>query len=511
MVNLKQKITNLFKPIDLTKGTPWKKILIFMIPILLSYVFQQVYTLSDAIIVGNTLTAPEVSGVNVVYALIFIVLQFAFGCTSGFSVITANKVGEKDDQGIRRSFATQISLSAIISLILTVIGILCIPQLLSIIEIKPNDLDYQYAYTYLFIIYLGLFTQIFYNLIVNVLRSLGDSLTPLLFLIFSTILNIGLDYLLILVFKWGVAGAAIATIFAQFVAFIACFIYALKKYPVLRIKLRDFKFDFKENLEHLKLGIPLALNFSILAIGLITLEKAMVKFDYGATIEAGVAIFDSKLAYGATTKFNDFLMVPFSSLGSAMLSYAGQNRGARDFDRLKKGLKQSIILMFIMYIILLILGIALSYNGLFTHFFLSEANNNENVRWYAQTYMYIDASLYFILGFLFIGRNYLQGIGKALCPFLAGIGELIGRIVLAEFMPIMVDPGNIYSQKAFVGVCFSDPAAWLLACLFLGFGIYYYIIKGKLKTEIELELKETEEIEKQKHITNSNSKLQEQN
>lgn len=345
------KFKKLFDPVDLTKNKPYKQLLIFMFPILISYIFQQVYTISDAAIVGKYLSAAEVSGVNVVYSLIFIVLQFAFGCSSGFSVVTSNFAGEKNEDGIRKSFATQLLLSFIISIILTILAILLIPSLLSYIDLNPSDGDYEYAKTYLLIIYLGLFTQVFYNLMVSILRSIGDSFTPLLFLIGSTILNIGLDFLCILFFKWGVAGAALATIFSQFIAFIACLIYSLIKYPFFRIKLKDFKMSFKFVLEHLKLGLPLAFQFSILAIGLITLEKAMVKFDTGNAIIYGHEIFDCKLAYGAAVKFNDFLMCPLSALGTACLSYAGQNYGARDSYRLKSGLKEAIILMFIIYFI----------------------------------------------------------------------------------------------------------------------------------------------------------------
>lgn len=486
-----KKIHSLFKPIDLTKNKPYKQLLIFMIPILLSLIFQQVYTISDAAIVGKYLSAPEVSGVNVVYSLIFIVLQFAFGCASGFSVITSNKTGEKDEEGIRKSFATQLLLSLIISIILTIIAISLIPFLLNYIDLKPTDEDYQYAEIYLFIIYLGLFTQVFYNLMVSVLRSIGDSLTPLLFLIGSTVLNIGLDFLCILVFKWGVAGAALATIFAQFVAFISCFIYSLIKYPFFRVKLSDFKLTKIRTIEHLKLGLPLAFQFSILAIGLIVLEKAMVKIDTGTSISTSKEIFDCKLAYGTAIKFNDFLMCPLSALGTACLSYAGQNYGAKNISRLKEGLKDSLLLMLTFYVILLIIGVSLSINGLYTNIFLSSSNNNERIKYYASTYMYIDSSLYFILGFLFIGRNYLQGLGKSLYPFLAGVGGLIARVLCAKFMPLIIDPLTPYSDKVFVAICFSDPLAWLFSIIVLSVGIYIYLIKGKIYKELAFQERQT--------------------
>lgn len=385
----------------------------------------------------------------------------------------------------RKSFATQILLSLVISAILTVLAIFLIPSLLSYIDLRPEDADYQYASECLFIIYLGLFTQVFYNMMVSVLRSIGDSFTPLLFLIGSTILNIALDFVCILFFKWGVAGAALATIFSQFVAFVACLVYSLVKYPFFRFKLSDFRMSFKFVFDHLKLGIPLAIQFSIMAIGLIALEKAMVQFDVGNSMLTGESTFDCKLTYGAAVKFNDFLMCPLTALGTACLSYSGQNFGAKDVKRLKTGLKQALLLMLAIYVVLAVIGVACSVNGNYTGLFLSNENNNDRVRFYASTYMIVDSCMYFSLGLLFVGRNYLQGLGKSLFPFLAGVFELVGRVLVAEFMPSLVDPVNPYSDKAFISVCFSDSLAWTFGFLVLMVGIFIYIIRGKSFREIE--------------------------
>lgn len=309
---------------------------------------------------------------------------------------------------------------------------------------------------------------------VSILRSIGDSLTPLLFLILSTFINILLDLLFIIIFKWGVAGAAWATVIAQFISFIGCFIYSLVKYDYLRFKLSDFKLNIKFILDHLRNGLPLAFQFSILAIGLIILQKGMIKFD---TVEG---VFDCKNGYGAAIKFNDFLMCPLNALGTAMLSFSGQNYGAKNELRIKKGIKASITIMLITYVVLFALGGLFSIDGFFTNLFLSAENNNDRVKFYASTYILIDTSLYFILGFLFLGRNILQGLGKPLCPFLAGIGEMVARILIVEFLPQMIDPINPASDKAFVSICFSDSLAWVFACFFLFIGAYIYIIKGKL-------------------------------
>ena len=220
------------RPVDLTHGTPWRVILLYAAPIILSYYLQQVYTLTDAIICGQVLTAEQVAGVNDTFPLTFIFLQFAFGCTAGFSVITANCVGSRDARGVRRSFAAQIELSLVISAFLTVLSILLLPQMLALINVTPAHGEvYTTARTYCLIIFIGTVAQIGYNLICGILRAFGDSFTPLLFLTISTLLNVGLDLLFLVPLRMGPAGAAIATVAAQLLSLVGCTIYTLRKYP----------------------------------------------------------------------------------------------------------------------------------------------------------------------------------------------------------------------------------------------------------------------------------------
>ena len=473
-------VKKLFSPVDLTKGKPIKSLLVFMLPILLSLVFQQIYTISDAAIVGQTLSKVEVAGVNDVYGLFYIVIQFSFGCAAGFSVISSEKAGESDEEGIRKSFAAQILLSTILSLLLTAIFVPLVPSLLKMIGLEESNPVFPYAKKYLVIIYLGLFTQVFYNLVVSVLRSIGDSFAPLMFLIGSTILNIGLDFLFIMSFKWGVGGAAIATIIAQFLAAVVSFIYCMKKYSYLRVRLSDFKVGWESIFKHLKLGLPLALQYSIIAIGLIILEEAVIRFDILAGVE------DAQVGYGAGVKFNDFMMTPFIALGTAVLSYHGQNLGAKDAERIKHGFKDSMLLVLIMYIVFGGISALCSINGAFVSIFLSPSSINDRVRFYAKAYMLVDASCYIFLGSLIIFRNTLQGLEKPIYPFLSGIAELIGRSFISELMPKWIDPSNPISDKAFVGVAFSDSMAWLLSILVMGYGIYKYILRDQISKQIAL-------------------------
>lgn len=487
-----KNIKNLFKPIDLTKGCIWKVILLFSLPILFSYLFQQIYTIADAAICGQYLSSNEVAGVNNTGNLTFIVLQFAFGCTAGFSVITSNRYGQNDNKGIKESLAMQIKLSLIISVILTIVAVACINPLLNIIglyasyEETQNEI-YNAAYTYLLIIYLGTVFQIFYNLICSFLRSVGDSLTPLIFLVFSTILNIILDILFIASFKMGVAGAAIATVIAQGISMLGCFIFTFIHYKEYRLSLSDFKFDTSFMLKHLKLGLPLAFQFSILCIGLIIMQSVIVKFDSNSL---GVVVSsNAQNGFGAATKLNNFLMCPFNALGTAMLSYCGQNLGANQKNRIRKGVIESFVIMLIEYVLFAGIGLLLTINGAYLYLFYSSDKINADTIRYGNMYLYCDLSLYFILGILFIFRNSLQGIEKTIYPFLAGIGELVGRTLICLTLPNLINGSNITieaSNMSLLGLTFADPLAWLFASCIMAFGAFKYLFKKEKNIQLNL-------------------------
>ena len=480
----------LFKPIDLTKGTIWKSIILFSVPILLSYLFQQIYTIADASICGQFLNANQVAGVNNTGNITFIVLQFAFGCTAGFSVISSSLIGRGDEEGVKKSFAVQIKLSFIISIVLTILSCLMINPLLKLIGLTKSDNPvqneiYHSAYTYVLIIFLGTFAQIFYNLICSFLRSVGDSVTPLIFLIISAILNIVLDLIFIAIFKWGVAGAAIATVIAQMISAIGCFIYTFKKYPKFRLNINYFKSDFKFTMNHLKLGLPLAFQFSILAIGLIVMQAVIVKFD--TSIDGVVITNYAQNGFGAATKLNNFLMCPFSAVGTAMLSFCGQNDGAGEKCRIKKGVKEALLIVFCEFIIFGGIGMLLTINGAYLHIFYSEDKINEMTIFYGNRYLYCDLSLYYFLGILFVFRNSLQGIGKAIYPLLAGIGELVARTVICLVLPNIINGGaiNIEASRASVfGLAFADPLAWIFAVVIMSVGVIKYIFKDDKKAFI---------------------------
>src|SRR5574344_343604 len=476
-------LKKLFGPVDLTNGTPWKVILQFLFPIFLSLCFQQVYSLTDALIVGQYLPL-QFAGVSDTASLVFIVLQFAFGCTAGFSVITSNRYGEKDMKGVRKSFATSIILSFAISIFLTIIALVSVPYLLRWIKLDPavDPTTYQAAYVYIMVIYGGLICQVFYNMICSILRSVGDSLTPLLFLIISSILNIGLDFAFILLMPTTdlkVAGAAIATVLAQGLSAFLCFIYTFKKYPELKLTKSDFALDWANVRDHLKQGLPLAFQFSILAIGLIMMQASVDAFDIGQTLADGSPAHYSQDGYGAGGKLFNFLMMAYDALGTSMLSFTAQNNGAGLKSRIKKGTTQSFAIMGVIYVLVNIIGLSACINGAFLYVFLSADSIYPQTIFFGTSYFYEVLPLSFILGALFIGRNVVQGLGKPLFPFLAGVGELVARLLACTFLPGLINPANPTSNASFYGVALADPLAWSFACLFLIYGLVRYVYMNK--------------------------------
>ena len=350
-------LRSFFQPVDLTQGTCWKTLLVFAFPIIVSYLLQQVYSISDAAIVGQTLTASEVAGVNDTASLAMIFLQFAFGASAGFCTVTSCFVGARDSAGVRRSMATQIVLSAALTAVLTALALALLDPMLAWINVTPASGEvYRAAYTYCAILFGGIGAQLFYNFICSFLRSMGDSATPLAFLLFSTILNVGLDLLFILSFHWGVAGAAIATVAAQLISTLGCFLYAFLKYPELRLHREDWRITRRDVTRHLIQGIPLGLQFSVLAIGIIVMQSVIVQFD---TLGGEMVSNAAQNGFGAANKLNNLLMTPLNGLGTAMTSFTAQNLGAGDHARIKKGTVQALFIVWTMCLISIAAGMLL--------------------------------------------------------------------------------------------------------------------------------------------------------
>ena len=474
----------LSRPVDLTSGTPWRVILLYAAPIILSYYLQQIYTLTDAIICGQVLTAEQVAGVNDTMPLTFIFLQFAFGCTAGFSVITANCVGSRDMHGVRRSFAAQIELSIGISAFLTALSVALLPQLLALIHVTPAHGEvYTAAYTYCLIIFIGTAAQIGYNLICGILRAFGDSFTPLLFLAVSTALNVGLDLLFLVPLHMGPAGAAIATVTAQLLSLVGCAVYTLWKYPALRPAREDWRVPMPALFSHIRQGVPLGLQFSILAVGIIVMQGAVVQFDLTATGEM-VAGTPAQNGFGAANKLLNFLMTAYNGLGSGLLGYNAQNFGRGDRARIRRGTLQTFGMMLILTAAVLLGGGLLMLGGAYQHIFLSADKITAESLRFGGTYMLVDLSLFVMLGALFVMRNAVQGISRPGYVLGAGIAELVARMLICAFLPALVGGAPVdstASNAAFAAVCFGDPGAWIAADIVLAIPTVRYILKKEKK------------------------------
>ena len=454
----------MFHPLTLTQGSCWKTILFFSIPIIISYLLQQIYTISDAAIVGQTLTADEVAGVTDTTSLVFVFLQFAFGSSAGFCAVTACRVGTHDQAGVRRSLATQFVLSGVLTVLLTALALLTLDPMLAWINVTPsNGAVYSAARAYCEIIFAGIGAQLFYNFICSFLRSMGDSVTPLAFLLFSTVLNVALDLLFILSFGWCVAGAAAATVAAQLISTVACFLYAFSKYPELRLGRGDWRITWHDVRRHIIQGIPLGLQFSVLTIGIIVMQGVVVKFDI---IDGAMVSNAAQNGFGAANKLNNLLMTPFNGLGSAMTSFAAQNLGAGDHERIKRGTLQALIIAGIMLVIIVSCGLLLTVDGAYLHIFLSADKINADTVRYGNTFLYVDLAMYPFLAFIFIVRNCVQGIGLPQFILGAGTAELAARVAVCLLLPPAFAGGTVSAaapNAAYIAMCAADPIAWMSA------------------------------------------------
>ncbi len=469
-----------FSPIDLTEGNVYKVLLQFTLPILISTFFQQIYSVSDAAICGRFLSAGQVAGVGDTSSLTFIFLVFASGCNSGFSVVTAHRVGQKDWAGIRKSFASQIILGGAITVVLTLISTTCLPYMLGWINVTPENAEvYDAAYTYCFIIFLGIFSQMAYNMICCIMRSLGDSFSTLVFLIASTVFNIAMDIVCIVVFRWGVAGVAIATVFAQILSAVLSYVYAFIKYPQLRLSGADFRVKRHELGAHLSSGVPLGLQFSVLAFGIITLTAGVVKFDLLPSGEM-VKGTPAQNGFSAANRLSGLFMAPINAMGTSVVNYVAQNTGSGDKKRVRKGVIASLVILAVYCAIALGGSMLLSIGGAYQHLFLSSEKITSETVLFGNRYLYAAMPLYIFLAVLVVLRSSMQGIGKSIYTLIAGVAELVARIAICLTLPVLVNGGALdatASKSAFYALCLADPSAWFLAAVVLILPAYLFIFR----------------------------------
>lgn len=438
---------------SMTEGNAFKQILLFMLPLALGSIFQQAYNLADAAIVGQTLGANALASVGVSSSVQFLVLGFCTGSAQGFAIPIATAFGAKRENDIKQYFYIGFILLLIIACIVTTGCTLLTRQILELLKTPTNIMDN--SYWYLFIIFLGIPFTLLYNYLAAVLRSIGDSKTPFLFLAFSSVLNIGLDFFCIVNLHWGVPGAAIATIFSQAVSSFLCLFLIHIRFPLLHTTPETKKWDKEMALRMVNMGVPMGLQFSITAIGSMMMQ---------ASNNALGSEFVSALAAGQ--KINNFAMCPFEALGASISTFISQNLGAKNKGRIYEGLKVGTIVALIYSVIA---GLVLVFTGYYLGM-LFVSSSEVTVLTYTAQYLKYVGIFYALLGLLYVYRMSTQGIGESRLAIQAGVLEMIARTGASLL---------IVSKLGYTGICIEDPLAWIFADVYI-IPICFYAIKRSL-------------------------------
>ncbi|MCI9175532.1 MAG: MATE family efflux transporter [Lachnospiraceae bacterium] len=426
---------------DMTKGSPWKRILHFAVPACLGLMFQQFYSMVDTMLVGRVLGVESLAGVGSTGYLNFMVVYFCIGICSGFAIPVAQMFGAGKEEELRRFVANSIWLGAALAGLLTGLVSYFCQALLTGLR-TPDDI-FQYAYDYILIIFLGLPCTFLYNLPANISRALGDSRTPLLFLVFSSVLNIGLDILFLLPMGMGVQGAAWATVISQGVSGLFCLFYVRRKFMILRFGKDDWKirYDYVKRLA--LMGLPMGLQYSITGIGIIVIQFAVNQI--GVAAVAGVT---------AAEKLYSLFVCPLEALGETMAPYAGQNMGAGRPERIRQGAAAASVCGFIWSAVCIPL---LYFGGKpLTMLFVDGAEHE--VIAYAFQFLMVSIAGFAILTLVYVLRFTLQGMGFSGIAMMGGVLEMFARL-LAGFV--------LAPRMGFMGICISHPLAWLAADLLL--------------------------------------------
>lgn len=419
---------------DLTEDKVSKLILRFYFPMLFTNMLQQIYTVADTIIVGKGLGDNALAAVGNMSSLTFLVMGFSMGLANGFSVSIAQSYGARDYRELRKNIASSVKLAVQIAVVLTLLSTVFLPKLLNLLQTDPVIIKDSLTYGY--IIFGGLITTLAYNLCACVLRALGDSKTPFIAIIVSSIVNVSLNYIFIFWCHWGVAGAAIATIISQIMSAIICFC-KLRKIDIIKLSITDFKTETDRYKQLLANGIPMAIMNSITAVGCMVVQY----FVNGLGV-----IYTS--AYSACSKYINLFMQPACTAGLAMSSFTSQNYGARKLKRIREGLHVCLAIAFITYVLL---G---SVMFLCPRTLAGFMLNGEEAISLAAQFLPICGVMIWAVDFLFVFRNGCQGMGKPLVPMLSGIAEMVMRIAAIVFLVSVV---------GFKATAYAEVAAWLIA------------------------------------------------
>ena len=418
--------------LDMTKGNPFVLLLKFTWPIYIGSAFQQIYNLVDAVIVGNFVGENALASVNVTATVVNLLFSLINGVTSGVGVVIAQYYGARDQKGIQRTFATSLYVMGGLTVIITLLGVVFSRGILQLLKAPAGIIDD--AVSYLTVIFLGTVATVLYNLMASVLRGLGDSVTPLIFLIVASALNVGLDLLFILVFHMGVLGAGVATVLSQAISGVLCVAYAMRKMQVLRLKRHELKFDRVIMAGTLKIGLPAGFEMAFISFSQMIVQSVIN--GYGTSVVAG---------FGAASKVETLVAMFGYSLGNAAGTYTGHNVGAGHYDRVKQGFKASVV----------IIAISSAVLSLVTFFaarpimslFLPDGDGIEA----GCEYLRIIAFFLFFLWIMSLCRNILRCAGDVMISIVMGGWEICSRVIFVSFLPGLLGR---------VGVWWVTPITW---------------------------------------------------
>jgi len=426
---------------DLTEGKPLSLILEFSVPVLFGYIFQQFYNLVDTIIVGKCLGVDALAAVGATGAVNFLIIGFVMGVCSGFSIPVAQKFGAKDYRTMRQFVANSAVLAVLFAVFMTAFTVIfCRPLLL--LMLTPENIIDQ-AVTYIRIIFWGIPMIFLYNMVSGIIRAVGDSKTPVIFLVMSSVMNIGLDLVFILRFGMGVGGAALATVISQGISGAACLIYMIKRFPILRLSRDDKRIRTHHFTTLCGVGVPMGLQYSITAVGSVILQASVNSLgsDAVASVTAG-------------SKIGMLFCTPFDAMGTTMATYGGQNAGAGKLQRLKIGVFDcsflGLVYSVLAFIVMFFFGTPLSLLFLDS----TETGILESSRLFLIT----NSAFYFPLSLVNIIRFMIQGMGFSKFAVLSGIFEMVARTAVGLFA---------VPAWGYIAACYASPAAWIFADIFL--------------------------------------------
>lgn len=420
---------------DLTRGSITKLIFWFALPVFIGSLLQMTYNLVDTKIIGYVLGESSLAAVGSTNSVNILVIGFLQGLTNGFAVIASQFFGAGDTANFKRAVAGSFKYGIIVSAILTGVVLVFLKPLLLLLN-TPEELLKE-AYDYIIIIFAGMIILMLYNVCAAILRSIGDSFTPLIFLGISVGLNIGGDILFLKVIPMGVRGAAVATVLSQFIALVSCLIYSYKRYEILWISRKDFRIDSSLTAKLMSTGCSMGFMSSLVSIGSVTLQSAINAFGQ-----------DIILAHTTARRLSELFMMMFGVLGTTMATFCGQNLGAGKYDRIRKGILTSILMGWVWCA----MTILASYTVVPSFIRMLISSDNRKVIDTAALYLRVDSLLYFVTAMITIIRNSLQGIGDRLTPIISSGIELAGKVIITfTLVPLM----------GYWGVILSEPIVWV--------------------------------------------------